>query len=126
MTHSFPTRRVSDLLAPAPALRLLDEPFSNLDTETRQHLAGALRGLLRASGAPELMVTHDQGEAFAMADHVGVMHGGRILQWDTPHGLYPRTSPRHVAGFLTRNDSMRETVCAYVYLTVVSLTIQKK
>src|SRR3546814_6852173 len=71
-------------LAPDPALLLLDEPFSNLDTETRQRLAGELRGLLRASGATVLMVTHDQGEAFAMADHVGVMDGGRILQWDTP------------------------------------------
>src|SRR3546814_8483630 len=64
-------------LAPDPALLLLDEPFSNLDTETRQRLAGELRGLLRASGATVLMVTHDQGEAFAMADHVGVMAGGR-------------------------------------------------
>src|SRR3546814_19678216 len=71
---------------------LLDEPFSNLDTETRQRLAGELRGLLRASGATVLMVTHDQGEAFAMADHVGVMDGGRILQWDTPAGLYARRS----------------------------------
>src|SRR3546814_2797585 len=102
MTHSFPTRRVSDLLAPAPALRLLDEPFSNLDTETRQHLAGELRGLLRASGATVLMVTHDQGEAFAMADHVGVMDCGRILQWDTPAGLYARPAHRYVGGFVGR------------------------
>src|SRR3546814_7439622 len=81
---------------------LLDEPFSNLDTETRQRLAGELRGLLRASGATVLMVTHDQGEAFAMADHVGVMDGGRILQWDTPAGLYARPAHRYVAGFVGR------------------------
>jgi iron(III) transport system ATP-binding protein len=89
-------------LAPGPALLLLDEPFSNLDTETRQHLAGELRGLLKASGATVLMVTHDQGEAFAMADHVGVMDGGRILQWDTPAGLYARPAHRFVAGFIGR------------------------
>src|SRR3546814_13859264 len=48
------------------------------------------------------MVTHDQGEAFAMADHVGVMDGGRILQWDTPAGLYARPAHRYVAGFVGR------------------------
>src|SRR3546814_12861177 len=75
-----------------------------LDTETRQRLAGELRGLLRASGATVLMVTHDQGEAFAMADHVGVMDGGRILQWDTPAGLYARPAHRYVAGFVGRGE----------------------
>src|SRR3546814_7925663 len=66
------------------------------------YLAGELRGLLRASGATVLMVTHDQGEAFAMADHVGVMDGGRILQWDTPAGLYARPAHRYVAGLVGR------------------------
>ena len=93
---------VARALAPDPALLLLDEPFSNLDTETRQYLAGELRGLLRASGSTVLMVTHDQGEAFAMADQVGVMDGGRILQWDTPANLYVRPAHRFVAGFVGR------------------------
>ncbi|MGY1457387.1 MULTISPECIES: ABC transporter ATP-binding protein [unclassified Luteimonas] len=89
-------------LAPGPALLLLDEPFSNLDTDTRQHLAAELRDLLKASGATVLMVTHDQGEAFAMADQIGVMDGGRILQWDGAEALYRRPQDRFVAGFIGR------------------------
>jgi len=89
-------------LAPAPALLLLDEPFSNLDTDMRAQLAAELRGLLKASGATVLMVTHDQGEAFAMADHIGVMEGGRILQWDGAEALYRQPRDRFVAGFIGR------------------------
>lgn len=89
-------------LAPEPALLLLDEPFSNLDTETRGQLAAGLRGLLKATGATTLMVTHDQSEAFAMADLIGVMEGGRILQWDAAEALYRRPLDRFVAGFIGR------------------------
>ncbi|HEY4530626.1 MAG TPA: ABC transporter ATP-binding protein [Luteimonas sp.] len=89
-------------LAPGPALLLLDEPFSNLDTETRQQLAAELRGLLKASGATVLMVTHDQSEAFTMADRIGVMDQGRILQWDCAEALYRRPLDRFVAGFIGR------------------------
>ena len=89
-------------LAPGPALLLLDEPFSNLDTDTRQQLAAELRGLLKASGATVLMVTHDQSEAFAMADRIGVMDGGHILQWDCAEALYRRPADRFVAGFIGR------------------------
>jgi iron(III) transport system ATP-binding protein len=89
-------------LAPGPALLLLDEPFSNLDTDTRQQLAGELRGLLKASGATVLMVTHDQSEAFTMADRIGVMDRGRILQWDGAETLYRRPLDRFVAGFIGR------------------------
>ncbi|NLA67464.1 MAG: ABC transporter ATP-binding protein [Gammaproteobacteria bacterium] len=89
-------------LAPDPALLLLDEPFSNLDTDTRQHLAAELRDLLKASGATVLMVTHDQAEAFTMADQIGVMDGGRILQWDCAEALYRHPRDRFVAGFIGR------------------------
>ncbi|QDH69474.1 ABC transporter ATP-binding protein [Marilutibacter alkalisoli] len=89
-------------LAPEPALLLLDEPFSNLDIHTREHLAGELRGLLRAAGTTALLVTHDQAEAFAMADHVGVMHQGRILQWADAATLYRKPADRFVAGFIGR------------------------
>ena len=91
-------------LAPGPALLLLDEPFSNLDTDTRQTLAAELRGLLKASGATVLMVTHDQSEAFAMADRIGVMDRGRILQWDSAEALYRRPADRFVAGFIGRGS----------------------
>ena len=91
-------------LAPGPALLLLDEPFSNLDTDTRQTLAAELRELLKASGATVLMVTHDQSEAFAMADRIGVMDRGRILQWDSAEALYRRPADRFVAGFIGRGS----------------------
>ncbi len=89
-------------LAPEPALLLLDEPFSNLDTETREHLALELRALLKAAGTTVLMVTHDQSEAFAMADRIGVMDLGRILQWDSAEALYRQPADRFVAGFIGR------------------------
>ena len=89
-------------LAPDPALLLLDEPFSNLDTDTREQLAVELRELLKATGATVLMVTHDQAEAFTMADRIGVMDRGRILQWDVPEALYRRPLDRFVAGFIGR------------------------
>ena len=87
-------------LAPAPRLLLLDEPFSNLDPDMRERLAMDLRTLIKAQGTTTLLVTHDQHEAFALADRVGVMQAGRIAQWDTPYRLYhtPRTRP--VADFV--------------------------
>lgn len=89
-------------LAPAPRLLLLDEPFSNLDTGTREHLAGEVRGLLKATGTTALMVTHDQSEAFAMADSVGIMVDGRIRQWDRAEVLYSAPVDRDVAAFVGR------------------------
>ena len=96
-------------LAPGPALLLLDEPFSNLDIDTRQRLAGELRGLLKAAGTTVLMVTHDQSEAFAMADRIGVMERGRILQWDSAQALYRRPADRFVADFIGRGSLVPAT-----------------
>jgi iron(III) transport system ATP-binding protein len=89
-------------LAPGPALLLLDEPFSNLDAGGRQRLAGELRALLKDSGTTALMVTHDQGEAFAMADAIGVMGAGRLHQWADAATLYRAPADRFVAGFIGR------------------------
>ena len=91
-------------LAPAPQVLLLDEPFSNLDVDTRQRLAAELRGLLKAAGCTVLLVTHDQSEAFAMADRVGVMEGGVLRQWDVPQALYERPADPMVAGFIGRGS----------------------
>src|SRR5688572_14171063 len=75
-------------LAPRPQLLLLDEPFSNLDIEMRERLSLEVRAILKALRTTALLVTHDQLEAFAMADAVGVMRHGRIEQWDTAYNLY--------------------------------------
>ena len=87
-------------LAPRPGLLLLDEPFSNLDVELRERLSIEVRAILNALGTTALMVTHDQHEAFAMADYVGVMNSGVVEQWDTPYSLYHRPATRFVADFV--------------------------
>ena len=87
-------------LAPRPQLLLLDEPFSNLDVELRERLSIEVRSILKAMGTTALLVTHDQHEAFAMADVVGVMHEGRIEQWDNAYNLYHRPATRFVADFV--------------------------
>ncbi|MBC7454923.1 MAG: ABC transporter ATP-binding protein [Massilia sp.] len=87
-------------LAPRPRLLLLDEPFSSLDVDLRERLAAEVGAILRAEGTTAILVTHDQHEAFAMADEVGVMQHGRIQQWDTPYNLYHRPVDRFVAHFV--------------------------
>ncbi|PZP56729.1 MAG: ABC transporter ATP-binding protein [Azospira oryzae] len=87
-------------LAPAPDLLLLDEPFSNLDVDLRWRLSQEVRELLKKRGITAILVTHDQNEAFAMADEIGIMHQGRIEQWDTPYNLYHKPANRFVADFV--------------------------
>ena len=87
-------------LAPRPRLILMDEPFSNLDVELRERLSLEVRDILRREATTALIVTHDQNEAFALADWVGVMHEGRIQQWDTPYNLYHEPANRFVADFV--------------------------
>ncbi len=87
-------------LAPAPRLLLLDEPFSNLDVDLRERLAHEVRAILKAAGATALFVTHDQLEAFAIGDVIGVMHGGHLHQWDDAYTLYHRPATRFVAEFI--------------------------
>lgn len=87
-------------LAPNPDVILLDEPFSNLDIELRERLSIDVRNILKGQGITTILVTHDQNEAFAMCDQIGVMHEGRILQWDTPYNLYHEPTNRFVANFI--------------------------
>ncbi|RPH59857.1 MAG: ABC transporter ATP-binding protein [Burkholderiales bacterium] len=87
-------------LAPAPSILLLDEPFSNLDPDLRERLALDLRDILKRYGTTALLVTHDQYEAFALADQIGVMNAGHIEQWDTPYRLYHQPATRLVADFV--------------------------
>ncbi len=87
-------------LAPEPRLLLLDEPFSNLDVDLRERLAHEVRGILKAAGATALLVTHDQLEAFAIGDVIGVMHEGHLHQWDGAYALYHRPATRFVAEFI--------------------------
>jgi len=102
-------------LAPEPELLLLDEPFSNLDVDTRERLAFELRDILKATHHTALLVTHNQAEAFAIADRIGVMAaGGRIVQWDTPYNLHHHPVDDFVADFVRRETllAQRERVFA--------------
>ena len=87
-------------LAPHPALLLLDEPFSNLDVSLREHLSQEVREILKSQETTAILVTHDQSEAFAIADKIGVMFDGDIQQWDTAYNLYHRPVNRLVADFI--------------------------
>ncbi len=87
-------------LAPKPDLVLLDEPFSSLDSDLRGRLSHEVRRLLKQENISAVMVTHDQCEAFAVADKVGMMSEGRLQQWDTPAGLYRRPATAAVAAFI--------------------------
>ena len=87
-------------LAPQPDLLLLDEPFSNLDVNLRERLSLEVRDILKNQGTTAILVTHDQNEAFAIADEIGVMQHGEIMQWDTAYNLYHRPASRFVANFI--------------------------
>jgi iron(III) transport system ATP-binding protein len=87
-------------LAPKPTLILLDEPFSNLDVELKERLTFEVREILKAENMSAILVTHDQHEAFSMADRIGVMDKGRLQQWGSPYSLYHEPNSRMVADFI--------------------------
>ena len=97
-------------IAPRPALMLLDEPFSSMDKELREQLAREVRAILRHEGITAVLVTHDQLEAFLMADEIGVMHAGRLEQWGSAYDLYHEPGSRFVADFVGQGVLLRGTV----------------
>jgi iron(III) transport system ATP-binding protein len=97
-------------IAPKPALLLLDEPFSGMDAEMREQLARDVRRILKLEAVTAILVTHDQLEAFAMADEIGVMSDGRIAQWDSSYNLYHQPATRFVADFIGQGVLLPGTV----------------
>ncbi len=97
-------------LAPRPQLLLLDEPFSNLDVEMRERLSIEVRDILKRERITAVLVTHDQNEAFNIADMVGIMRNGRIEQWDTPYRIYHEPQTRFVADFIGQGLFLPGTV----------------
>lgn len=110
-------------LAPKPKLLLLDEPFSNLDVVLRESLAMSVRDILKRTNTTAILVTHDQNEAFALADKVGVMEKGKLVQWATPSELYHEPVSPFVAEFVGEGamingiikDGRIETVLGDIY-----------
>ncbi len=91
---------VARALAHKPEVLLLDEPFGALDAKIREELRRTIRQVQRELGVTTVLVTHDQEEAFALADRIGVMNLGRLLEMGRPDELYTRPQTRFVATFL--------------------------
>jgi len=87
-------------LAPKPRILLMDEPFSNLDTEMRRSLSREVRDILIARQISAILVTHDQDEAFTVADETGVMLEGQLQQWGNASTLLQEPANAFVARFL--------------------------
>ena len=104
-------------LAPRPRLLLLDEPLSNLDAELRKRMRAELRRIVKGSGITALFVTHDQQEAFALADRIGVLSRGRLWQVGAPEELYHAPACRFVADFIGEATFLPGRVEAHAILT---------
>ena len=87
-------------IAPQPKLLLMDEPFSNLDAALRESLGYEVQALLKQMQITAIMVTHDQHDAFALGDQIGVMLEGQLMQWDNAFNLYHAPNSRFVANFI--------------------------
>lgn len=97
-------------MAPRPSVLLLDEPFSSMDVELREQLVGDVRHILRGENVTAVLVTHDQHEAFAMADEVCVMNAGNVQQRDVPYNIYHHPATRFVADFIGEGVFIAGTV----------------
>jgi iron(III) transport system ATP-binding protein len=97
-------------LAPEPTLLLMDEPFSNLDVTLREKLTVEVRDILKTAGITALMVTHNQFEAFSVADSVGVIFNGSIRQWDSAYNIYHNPKTLDVATFVGDGAIIRGVV----------------
>ena len=93
-------------LAPAPRVLLLDEPLSNLDPSLRERTRRELRALIQRIGITTILVTHEQEEAFDLAEHVAVLRRGRLEQVGTPEALYALPESPFVAGFIGRASAL--------------------
>lgn len=97
-------------IAPRPRFLLMDEPFSSLDVDMRQELVPQVREILLQEGIAGLLVTHDQLEAFTMADRIAVMHAGKIEQYGSGFELYHRPASQFVADFIGQGTFINATV----------------
>lgn len=97
-------------IAPRPSILLLDEPFSSQDIERRSQLAQEIRNILRREHVTALLVTHDQHEAFAIADRMGVLSHGHLHQWARPYELYHEPADLFVADFIGHGSLLPGTI----------------
>lgn len=101
---------IARAMAPKPRILLLDEPFASLDVELREDIAREIRTILKMDGITTILVSHNQFEAFAMADEIGVMRAGQLLQWSTAFALYHEPATAYVADFVGEGVFLPGTV----------------
>ena len=101
---------IARALAVEPQVMLLDEPLSALDLKLRQHMRAELRAIQKRTGVTFIYITHDQGEALAMSDRVGVMSQGRIQQIADPKDIYNNPVNGFVASFVGENNIFSGTI----------------
>ncbi len=99
-------------LAPEPQLLLLDEPLGSLDRTLRDRLTGEIRNILKRLGVTAVFVTHDQAEAFSVADKIAILHGGVLEQFDTPEQIYHAPRNQTVACFLGFKNLVKGVISA--------------
>jgi len=112
---------VARAMAPAPALLLLDEPFSNLDADLRAQMRRDIHAILRRTRTTAIFVTHDQEEAFTLADRVGVLNAGRIEQLGAPEDIYHHPASQFVAEFVGAADFLPGLVTSEGIVTEVGV-----
>ncbi|MFZ5651845.1 MAG: ABC transporter ATP-binding protein [Bacillota bacterium] len=97
-------------LCPGPLVVLLDEPFSNLDTDLKENMRIELRRIIKATGATAVLVTHDQKDALAISDRIMVMRSGTVQQVGDPRSIYLRPANRFVASFIGKSNILHGRV----------------
>ncbi len=115
---------IARALAPQPAVLLLDEPFSNLDTGRRAQMREEVRDILKRSATTAIFVTHSQQEALFMGDRVALINGGRLAQVGTPEQVFHDPATRFVAEFMGETDFLAGEVTAEGILTELGLLPQ--
>ncbi|GAA5186521.1 ABC transporter ATP-binding protein [Ferrimonas gelatinilytica] len=103
---------IARALAYKPRLLLLDEPFSNIDSQVRGELMLEIRQILRSQGISAIFVTHAKEEAFAFADRMAILHDGKVAQAGPAEALYYRPANRFVADFLGGGNYLDATVAS--------------
>ena len=104
-------------LAPQPELILLDEPLSNLDVQVRERLRHEVRTILKSTNTAGIFVTHDQEEAMAIADKIGVMQDGHLMQLGSPEEIYTSPQCKFVAEFVTQANFLQATKKGNIWST---------
>ncbi len=111
---------IARALAPKPQLILLDEPFSGLDAKLKESLVPQIRSILKQEQVSAILVSHDQNEAFAIADKIAIMDRGEIHQWDTAYNSYHQPATKFSASFVGRSKFLpAKTTCDTCIETVL-------